>query len=233
MFRKKDRFDRFTGRARDALSLAADEAAAMEHGYIGTEHLLLGLLAEPGGIANRLLAEAGMTLESGRAAVELVVGRSTRPHIGPRGLTPKAKKSVEHAVAASKELGHNFIGTEHLLLGLARVEDGVAAGILATQGLTLDGLRDRVRTLLAEHGVPQPAPATRDNVVTCRIADEDLAAIDALVEAGARSTRSEAAAWLIHAGIEANAPLLEKVRSTAQEIERLRRELNEAIRDAS
>ena len=219
-----DRSDKFTGRARKVLMLAQEEATRLNHSYIGTEHLLLGLVSEGDGVAAKALANMGVELERVRGAVEFIIGRGDRAIVGDGGLTPRAKKVIELAVDEARILKHRYIGTEHLLLGLVREGEGIAAGVLESLGVNLQQARAEVLHILTTVGqTPKPAE-TKNNVVTCRLGDGDLDAIDALIEAGIRSTRSDAAAWLIHAGIDANRPLFERVRATVAEIHRLRAE---------
>jgi ATP-dependent Clp protease ATP-binding subunit ClpC len=219
-------FDRFTDRARRVLALAQEEAQRLNHNYIGTEHLLLGLVRESESVAGRVLSHLGVQLPAVREAVLFVIGRGEGPVAGEIGLTPRAKKVMELAVDEARRLRHDYIGTEHLLLGLVREGEGVAAGVLTNLGLDLEQVRAHVLVVIGTAGgrpVEEPA-ATRGNVVTCRIDMRDLVAIDTLVEAGIRGTRSEAAAWLIHAGIEANQALFTQVNATVAEIRRLRGE---------
>ena len=219
-----DRSDKFTGRARKVLMLAQEEANRLNHNYIGTEHLLLGLVREGEGIAAKALASMGVELEKVRLAVDSIIGRDDRDSVGDGGLTPRTKKVIELAVDEARILKHRYIGTEHLLLGLIREGDGIAAGVLENLGVNLQQARTEVLRILADVGQTPKPIETKNNVVTCRLGDGDLAAIDALVEAGIRSTRSDAAAWLIHAGIDANRPLFERVHATVTEIHRLRAE---------
>src|SRR5215468_9773893 len=128
-------------------------------------------------------------------------------------------------------MGHHYIGTEHLLLGLLREGEGIAAGVLASLGVNLERARVTIKEALASHGAivedhaPNPSPSgPKNNVITCRLDDATLNALDILVEAGVRSTRSDAAAWLIGAGIEAHRPLIARVTATVEEIRRLRDE---------
>ncbi len=115
-----DRFDKFTDRARKVLTLAQDEAQRFNHNYIGTEHLLLGLVREGEGVAARVLENMNVELSKVRTAVEFIIGRGDRPVVGEVGLTPRAKRVIELAIDEARRLGHNYIGTEHLLLGLVR-----------------------------------------------------------------------------------------------------------------
>ena len=112
-----DRFDKFTDRARKVLTLAQDEAQRFNHNYIGTEHLLLGLVREGEGVAARVLENMNVELAKVRTAVEFIIGRGDRPVVGEVGLTPRAKRVIELAIDEARRLGHNYIGTEHLLLG--------------------------------------------------------------------------------------------------------------------
>src|SRR5436190_1579218 len=115
-----DRFDKFTERARKVLTLAQEEATRFNHNYIGTEHLLLGLVREGEGVAAKVLSNLGVELNRVRSAVEFIIGRGDRMIVGEIGLTPRAKKVIELAVDEARRLGHHYIGTEHLLLGLVR-----------------------------------------------------------------------------------------------------------------
>ncbi len=219
-----DRFDKFTGRARKVIALAQEEATRLNHNYIGTEHLLLGLIREGEGIAAKALASMNVDLERARGEVESIIGRGDRTVVDEIGLTPRAKKTIELAVQEARRLKHRYIGTEHLLLGLIREGEGIAAAVLEKFGLDLEQARTEVLDILSNADHTSKGVETKSNVVTCRLGDNDLDALDALVEAGIRGTRSDAASWLIHAGIEANRPLLERVYATVAEIHRLRAE---------
>ena len=111
----RDRFDKFTERARKVLSLAQEEAQRFQHNYIGTEHLLLGLVREGEGVAAKVLSNLGVELNKVRSAVEFIIGRGDRIVLGEIGLTPRAKKVIELAVDEARRLNHHYIGTEHLL----------------------------------------------------------------------------------------------------------------------
>src|SRR5919197_1783394 len=113
-----DRFDKFTERARRVLTYAQEEARSFNHNYIGTEHLLLGLIREGEGVAAEVLRSLGVELNRVRSAVEFIIGRGDRMIVGEVGLTPRAKKVIELAVDESRRLKQRAIGTEHLLLGL-------------------------------------------------------------------------------------------------------------------
>ena len=151
-----DRFDKFTERARRVLTLAQEEALRFNHNYIGTEHLLLGLVREGDGVAAKVLANLGVELNKVRSAVEFIIGRGDRAVMGEIGLTPRAKKVIELAVDEARRLGHHYIGTEHLLLGLVREGEGIAAGVLESLGVSLDKVRAEVTRILAQ-SMPQGA----------------------------------------------------------------------------
>jgi ATP-dependent Clp protease ATP-binding subunit ClpC len=145
-----DRFDKFTERARRVLTLAQEEALRFNHNYIGTEHLLLGLVREGEGVAAKVLANLGVELNKVRSAVEFIIGRGDRAVMGEIGLTPRAKKVIELAVDEARRLGHHYIGTEHLLLGLVREGEGIAAGVLESLGVSLDKVRAEVTRILSQ-----------------------------------------------------------------------------------
>ncbi|MFQ5987920.1 MAG: ATP-dependent Clp protease ATP-binding subunit, partial [Dehalococcoidia bacterium] len=142
------RFEKFTERARKVLTLAQEEAQRFNHNYIGTEHILLGLVREGEGVAAKVLANLGVELNKVRSAVEFIIGRGERTIRGEIGLTPRAKRVIELAVDEARRLNHNYIGTEHLLLGLLREGEGVAAGVLESLGVSLEKVRaETVRIL--------------------------------------------------------------------------------------
>jgi ATP-dependent Clp protease ATP-binding subunit ClpC len=145
-----ERFDKFTDRARKVLTLAQDEAQRFNHNYIGTEHLLLGLVREGEGVAARVLENMNVELAKVRTAVEFIIGRGDRPVVGEVGLTPRAKRVIELAIDEARRLGHNYIGTEHLLLGLVREGEGIAAGVLESLGVNLDKVRHEVIRVLSQ-----------------------------------------------------------------------------------
>jgi ATP-dependent Clp protease ATP-binding subunit ClpC len=148
-------FERFTERARHVVVLAQDEARLLKHGYIGTEHLLLGLLREEEGIAARVLDTLDVTVEEARAQVLLVVGRGAKAPTGrPIPLAPAAKEALELALREALSLGHNCIGTEHILLGLVRENEGVAARILLEFDADLVTIRNEVIHMLSG---PEPS----------------------------------------------------------------------------
>ena len=135
--------------------------------------------------------------------------------------TERAKKVLTLAQEEAERSHHSYIGTEHLLLGLVREGEGVGAGVLEQMGAELERVRAKVLDIVT-------TSSTRDTVISCRVDAGDLAALDMLVEAGIRSTRSDAAQWLIHAGIVANKALFDEVRGTVDEIRRLREQARQA-----
>ncbi|HEY8820209.1 MAG TPA: ATP-dependent Clp protease ATP-binding subunit [Dehalococcoidia bacterium] len=146
-----DRFDKFSERARRVLTLAQEEAQRFNHNYIGTEHLLLGLVREGDGVAAKVLANLGVELNKVRSAVEFIIGRGDRAVLGEIGLTPRAKKVIELAVDEARRLNHGYIGTEHLLLGLVREGEGIAAGVLESLGVNLERVRAETTRILAQN----------------------------------------------------------------------------------
>ena len=144
------RFEKFSERARRVLSLAQEEAQRFNHNYIGTEHVLLGLVRETDGIAAKVLANLGVELNKVRSAVEFIIGRGERATPGEIGLTPRAKKVIELAVDEARRLNHHHIGTEHLLIGLMREGEGVAAGVLESLGVNLDKVRGETSRILTQ-----------------------------------------------------------------------------------
>ncbi|PKB66108.1 MAG: NDP-hexose 4-ketoreductase [SAR202 cluster bacterium Io17-Chloro-G4] len=146
------RFEKFSERARRVLSLAQEEAQRFNHNYIGTEHILLGLVRETEGVAARVLSSLTVDLSKVRSAVEFIIGRGEKPPQGEIGLTPRAKKVVELAVDEARRMNHTYIGTEHLLIGLMREGEGVAAGVLESLGVTLDKVRAETHRILSNTG---------------------------------------------------------------------------------
>ena len=144
----RDRFERFTERARKVLQLAQEEAQRLQHSYIGTEHLLLGLVREGDGVAAKVLKRFDVDLVKVRTAVEQIIQRGDRVVLGEIGLTPRAKKVIELAVDEARTLDHLYIGTDHLLLGLLREGEGIGAGVLESFGLNLQQVRARTIQIL-------------------------------------------------------------------------------------
>ncbi len=157
------RFDKFSERARRVLSLAQEEAQRFNHNYIGTEHILLGLVRETDGVAARVLASLNIELSKVRSAVEFIIGRGDRAASGEIGLTPRSKKVIELAVDEARRLNHHYIGTEHLLIGLMREGEGVAAGVLESLGVSLEKVRAETNRISSQ-SVPQGGqPSSRSS----------------------------------------------------------------------
>jgi excisionase family DNA binding protein len=150
------RFDKFSDRARRVLTLAQEEATRFSHNYIGTEHILLGLMREDEGVAAVVLSQLEIDLQRVRHAVEHIIGRGDGPAIGEIGLTPRSKKAIELAVDEARQLNHHYVGTEHLLLGLIREGNGIAAGVLESLGVTLERVRAQTIQVLTQSGGPVP-----------------------------------------------------------------------------
>jgi bifunctional DNase/RNase len=148
----RERFDKFTERARKVLSIAQEEAQRFQHNYIGTEHLLLGLVREGEGVAAKVLSNLGIELNKVRSAVEFIIGRGDSIVLGEIGLTPRAKKVIELAVDEARRLNHHYIGTEHLLLGLVWEGEGIAAGVLESLGVNLEKVRTQTIQVLNSSG---------------------------------------------------------------------------------
>jgi ATP-dependent Clp protease ATP-binding subunit ClpC len=151
-------FERFTERAREVVVLAQDEARALKHNYIGTEHLLLGLLREEEGLAARVLESLDITIEEVRAQVERLVGRGDEVTSGQIPFTPRAKKVLELSLREAMSLGHNYIGTEHILLGVVRENQGVAARILLEFDVDAEMVRNALLRMLSGPSRPVPGP---------------------------------------------------------------------------
>jgi hypothetical protein len=152
-------FQRFTDRARTVVVLAQDEARRLDHNYIGTEHLLLGLIREGEGVAAKALEALGISLDSVRQQVEQIIGRGQQAPSGHIPFTPRAKKVLELSLRESQQLGHNYIGTEHILLGVIHPGDGVARQVLVKLGADPNRVRQQVIRLLQEHSAEESVSA--------------------------------------------------------------------------
>jgi Clp amino terminal domain, pathogenicity island component len=249
-------FERFTDRARRVVVLAQEEARMFSHDYIGTEHLLLGLIHEGEGIAARALKSLDISLEAVREQVEEIIGQGQEPSPERIPFTARAKKVLELSLREAMQLGHNYIGTEHILLGLIREGDGVAAQVLAGLGADINRVRQQVIQLLhgraADVGTGFGAVESRLSAVEQWVGiGPDTADLDRQIEQ-ARSERQaavaahdyERAASLRARGKELLAErasrqqqwlaeqrdlpsLAEKVRQLSEEIEQLRALLRE------
>ena len=152
-------FERFTDRARRVVVLAQEEARMLNHNYIGTEHILLGLIHEGEGVAAKALESLGISLEAVRSQVEEIIGQGQQAPSGHIPFTPRAKKVLELSLREALQLGHNYIGTEHILLGLIREGEGVAAQVLVKLGADLSRVRQQVIQLLSGYQGKEPATA--------------------------------------------------------------------------
>ncbi len=152
-------FERFTDRARRVVVLAQEEARMLNHNYIGTEHILLGLIHEGEGVAAKALESLGISLEAVRSQVEEIIGQGQQAPSGHIPFTPRAKKVLELSLREALQLGHNYIGTEHILLGLIREGEGVAAQVLVKLGADLNRVRQQVIQLLSGYQGKEPAAA--------------------------------------------------------------------------
>src|SRR5690348_3973186 len=150
-------FERFTDRARRVVVLAQEEARMLNHNYIGTEHILLGLIHEGEGVAAKALESLGISLEGVRQQVEEIIGQGQQAPSGHIPFTPRAKKVLELSLREALQLGHNYIGTEHILLGLIREGEGVAAQVLVKLGADLNRVRQQVIQLLSGYQGKEPA----------------------------------------------------------------------------
>src|SRR6266545_186327 len=154
-----DMFERFTDRARRVVVLAQEEARMLNHNYIGTEHILLGLIHEGEGVAAKALESLNISLEAVRQQVEEIIGQGQSAPTGHIPFTPRAKKVLELSLREALQLGHNYIGTEHILLGLIREGEGVAAQVLVKLGADLSRVRQQVIQLLSGYAGKEGAPA--------------------------------------------------------------------------
>jgi ATP-dependent Clp protease ATP-binding subunit ClpA len=178
--------ERFTDRARRVVKLAEEEARRFDHNYIGTEHILLGLIREGEGVAAKALESLGISLDAVRQQVEEIIGQGQQAPFDVIPFTPRSKKVLELSLRESQQLGHNYIGTEHILLGLIREGDGVAAQVLVKLGADLNRVRQQVIQLIAAPQQPGHLPPREGVPVTEVQARLDaiegrLAAIDGLL----------------------------------------------------
>jgi hypothetical protein len=158
-----NKMERFTQRARRVLSLAQDEAERLQHNYIGTEHLLLGLMREEGGVAGRVLRDLGLEQRRVEELVDQMSKAAPRQENTPLDLSPGTKRVLELAVDEARRMGHHYIGTEHVLLGLVRQSEGVALDILKRLGINPDQVRRQTRRVLQEAPV-QLSPPSQETV---------------------------------------------------------------------
>ncbi|MCZ7588581.1 MAG: UvrB/UvrC motif-containing protein [Gaiella sp.] len=177
-------FERFTERARQVVVFAQDESRRLGHDHIGTEHLLLGLLREEEGLAARVLGAMDVTLEEVRAEVERIVGRGEAPATGQIPFTPGGKKTLELALREAIALGHNYIGTEHILLGLVRADEGVGAEILREHDADPERIRQAIIRMLSGSAPLHEAKPEPDDVelTSPPLAPEVLAELERLTQ---------------------------------------------------
>jgi ATP-dependent Clp protease ATP-binding subunit ClpA len=177
-------FERFTDRARRVVVLAQVEARLLNHNYIGTEHILLGVIHEGEGVAAQALKSLDVSLEQVRVMVEEIIGQGEAAPTGHIPFTPRAKKVLELSLRESLQLGHNYIGTEHILLGLVREGEGVAAQVLVKLGADMNSVRRKVVELLEGYTGERYPEAVKEQRSTGlgtipRLADETIRALDA------------------------------------------------------
>ncbi len=186
-------FERFTHQARQVVVLSQEEARGLKHNYIGTEHLLLGLLREKDGLAARVLESLEITVERARAQVIRIVGQGDDVTSGQIPFTPRAKKILEFALREALSLGHNYIGTEHLLLGLANENEGVAVRILLDSDVDSEKIREEVIRMLSGAGGRQGGAAVAgtfvDDATFVVSPDRELRRL--LIAAGGRALTDE------------------------------------------
>ena len=197
-------FERFTDRARHVVVLAQDEARRLDHTWIGTEHILLGLIREGDGVAAKALESLGISLDAVRQQVEEIIGQGQQAPSGHIPFTPRTKKVLELALRESKQLGHNYIGTEHILLGLIREGDGVAAQVLVMLGADQNRIRQQVIQLLHGRSAEEPG--------STRSAEQELRLLPAV------KTRLEG----LEQRLTAVEQRVERYQQLTDEIERLR-----------
>lgn len=178
-------FARFTERSRRVLAIAQEEARRLNHNYLGTEHQLLGLIRVEEGLAGQVLGHLGVTIERARDSVTYIIGRGSGsiPE-GALGLTPRAKKVLALAGSESRRLNNKYVGTEHILLGLVREGEGIAAGMLESMGVSLELVRQRVmETIIQTHLVPQAVPQATTGISShiCSFCGKERRAVARLI----------------------------------------------------
>jgi ATP-dependent Clp protease ATP-binding subunit ClpA len=217
-------FERFTDRARRVVVLAQEEARMLEHDYIGTEHLLLALIHEGEGVAAKALRALDVDLDTLRREVEALVGRGQQPSKGHIPFTPRAKKVLELSLRESVQLGHDYIGTEHLLLGIVREGEGPAAQVLQQRGIELNTVRQEVIRLL--HGHQAVEGRRRRRVARARAGAEGATLED--ISHQLRVLGARLAAIEERLGIE-ESPERQGLRRVDADIARVRRQKESAI----
>jgi ATP-dependent Clp protease ATP-binding subunit ClpA len=228
-------FERFTDRARRVVILAQEEARRLNHDYIGTEHLLLGLIREPEGIGARALESLKISLPTVRENVDAAVTKGEQTASGHSPFTPEAKHVLELSLRESLQMGVNYIGTEHILLGLVREADGVGAQVLAGLGADLDGVRQRIIELLSAPSAGGSARAGSGPAGPARPVNPDQPPARRARSRSFESPSSLAALSRRIAAVEqwtalkpaAGVSLADEVRQLREELERLRSLLRE------
>jgi ATP-dependent Clp protease ATP-binding subunit ClpA len=213
-------FERFTERARQVVVLAQDEARALKHNYIGTEHILLGLLREEEGLAARVLESLDITVEEVRAQVARIVGQGDEVTTGQIPFTPRAKKVLELALREALSIGHNYIGSEHILLGLVRENNGVAARILLDFDADAEKIRNEIIRMLSGPGRRQSARKSASQSLSREPATPP---VSPEVVAELRKVRAELEAALEAQEFEQAAALRDREQSLTQAARRLER----------
>ncbi len=215
-------FERFTNQSRRVVVLAQEEARKLDHNYIGTEHLLLGLLHEGKGSAAQALTTMGVTLEASRSQVELIIGRGQSEPSGHIPFTPRAKKSLELSLREALQLGHNYIGTGHLLLGLTRQGDNMAVRILGNLHVDIADLRRQLSSEMAAHPEQQQEARERSSQTPwVRLRERDmLRGVLDTIEARLSAIEE-------HLGITRPEP--DEVRQLDEKIAKVRRDKESAI----
>ncbi len=170
------RFDKFSERARRVLTLAQDEAQRLKHNYIGTEHILLGLVREEDGVAAKVLVSMGINLSKVSQAVEYIIGPGEKPSTTTSGLTSRAKRVLELAIDEARQMGHSYIGTEHLLLGILREEEGVAAKVLDSFSVNIERTRAEVTRFFSQSSARARVSRTTSRTPTLDQVGVDLTA---------------------------------------------------------
>ena len=229
-------FERFTDRARRVVVLAQEEARMLNHNYIGTEHLLLGLIHEGEGVAAKALESMGISLEAVRSQVEEIIGQGQAAPTGHIPFTPRAKKVLELSLREALQLGHNYIGTEHILLGLIREGEGVAAQVLQKLGADLNRVRQQVIQLLSGSGAlrtPEGHEVVSADPARIReIRREMQRLLDLALEEGIRAEGPDAVLGAEHLFLGRMRMLLEEAEARlsdhAREVRRMTEELERA-----
>jgi len=223
-------FERFTDRARNVVVLAQDEARMLNHNYIGTEHILLGLIHESQGLAAHALTSLGIGLEPARQQVAEIVGRGKKSPSGHIPFTPRAKKILEFSLREALQLGHNYIGTEHILLGLIREGEGegVAVEVLVNLGADLKRVRQEVIQLQADSPTTEEMPQDPRG----RASGRAHAATQAAQAEAARAAVAQAEAARAEARAESTAQarkldeILDRLDSISDQLATIERTLN-------